>query len=92
MSNDYEMNNVDLWVSEDGSYGSGLITFIDTTNWTMKDFDRLDNAPDSEKHDLAIRITEFYDERSSRSFTKESLNRIDLRVFIIDADGVEEIK
>ena len=85
---DYEMNNVDLWVSEDGSYGSGDIAFFSTEDWTGKDFNELDEAPESEKLETAMRIHK----RLSRRITKDSLNRIDLRVFIIDADGVEEIK
>jgi hypothetical protein len=82
------MNNVDLWVSEDGSYGSGDIAFFSTEDWTGKDFNELDEAPESEKLETAMRIHK----RLSRRITKDSLNRIDLRVFIIDADGVEEIK
>lgn len=85
---EYEYNNVDLWVSEDGSYGSGLVTFFDTTEWVAKDFDRLDRATDSDKLDVAMDIAE----RRRQRITRESLSRIDLRVSIIDADGVEEIK
>lgn len=85
---EYEYNNLDLWVSEDGSYGTGLINFFDTTDWTNKDFDRLDRASDSDKLDVARDIAH----RISRRIAKENLNRIPLRVFIIDADGVEEIK
>lgn len=85
---DYEMNNVDLWVSEDGSYGSGDIAFFSTEDWTGKEFNELDEAPESEKLETAMRIHK----RLSRRITKENLNRIDVRVFIIDNDGVEEIK
>jgi hypothetical protein len=85
---DYEMNNVDLWVSEDGSYGSGDIAFFSTEDWTGKDFNELDEAPESEKLETAMRIHK----RLSRRMTQENLNRIDVRVFIIDSDGVEEIK
>lgn len=85
---EYEYNNVDLWVSEDGSYGSGLITFFDTTEWVAKDFDRLDRAMNKDKLDVAMDIAE----RRRQRITRESLSRIDLRVFIIDNDGVEEIK
>jgi hypothetical protein len=85
---EYEHNIVDLWVSEDGSYGSGLINFFDTTDWTNKDFDSLDRAPDSEKLETAMDIAH----RISKRITKESLKRLDVRVFIIDNDGVEEIK
>jgi hypothetical protein len=85
---DYEMNNVDLWVSEDGSYGSGDIAFFSTEEWTGREFNELDEAPESEKLETAMRIHK----RLSRRITKDNLNRIDVRVFIIDADGVEEIK
>lgn len=85
---DYEMNNVDLWVSEDGSYGSGDIAFFSTEEWTGKEFNELDEACESEKLETAMRIHK----RLTRRITKESLGRIDLRVFIIDNDGVEEIK
>ena len=85
---EYEMNNVDLWVSEDGSYGSGDIAFFSTEEWTGREFNELDEAPESEKLETAMRIHK----RLSRRITKESLNRIDVRVFIIDSDGVEEIK
>jgi hypothetical protein len=85
---DYEMNNVDLWVSEDGSYGSGDIAFFSTEEWTGREFNELDEAPESEKLETAMRIHK----RLSRRMTKDNLNRIDVRVFIIDNDGVEEIK
>lgn len=85
---EYEMNNVDLWVSEDGSYGSGDIAFFSTEEWTGKEFNELDEAPESEKLETAMRIHK----RLSRRTTRNNLNRIDLRVFIIDDDGVEEIK
>ena len=85
---EYEMNNVDLWVSEDGSYGSGDIAFFSTEDWTGREFNELDEAPESEKLETAMRIHK----RLSRRMTKENLNRIDVRVFIIDSDGVEEIK
>lgn len=85
---DYEMNNVDLWVSEDGSYGSGDIAFFSTEEWTGKEFNELDEAMDSEKLETAMRIHK----RLTRRTARENLNRVDVRVFIIDADGVEEIK
>jgi hypothetical protein len=91
MYDDYEEYETDLWVSQDGSYGTGDIVFIDTTNWVGKDFDSLDNAPDSEKYDLAIRITKMRNRRATSKIMRES-EKIELRVFIIDNDGVEEIK
>lgn len=85
---DYELHQPDLWVSDDGSYGSGDVGFFDTTDWTGKDFDRLDRAPDSEKLDVALSIARRYNNR----FSERNLKKIDVRVFIIDEDGVEEVK
>lgn len=85
---DTELHSVDLWVSQDGSYGTGEVGFFNTTDWTGKDFDRLDRASDSEKLDLAFEIAK----RRRNRFSRENLKRIPLRVFIIDDDGVEEIK
>jgi hypothetical protein len=85
---EHEIQNVDLWVSEDGSYGSGDIAFFSTEEWTGKEFNELDEAPESEKLETAMRIHK----RLVRRMTPENLNRIDVRVFIIDNDGVEEIK
>jgi hypothetical protein len=85
---EHEIQNVDLWVSEDGSYGSGDIAFFSTEEWTGREFNELDEAPESEKLETAMRIHK----RLVRRMTPENLNRIDVRVFIIDSDGVEEIK
>jgi hypothetical protein len=85
---EHEIQNVDLWVSEDGSYGSGDIAFFSTEEWTGREFNELDEAPESEKLETAMRIHK----RLIRRMTPENLNRIDVRVFIIDNDGVEEIK
>jgi hypothetical protein len=85
---EHEIQNVDLWVSEDGSYGSGDIAFFSTEEWTGREFNELDEAPESEKLETAMRIHK----RLVRRMTPENLNRIDVRVFIIDNDGVEEIK
>ena len=85
---EHEIQNVDLWVSEDGSYGSGDIAFFSTEEWTGREFNELDEAPESEKLETAMRIHK----RLVRRMTPENLNRINVRVFIIDSDGVEEIK
>jgi hypothetical protein len=88
---DYEMNNVDLWVSEDGSYGSGDIAFFSTEEWTGREFNELDEAPESEKLETAMRIHKRLSRRASRRIMSEA-EKIEVRVFIIDSDGVEEIK
>lgn len=84
----YEIHQPDLWVADDGSYGSGDVGFFDTTDWTGRDFDRLDRAMDSEKLDVALDIAK----RRTNRLSKQNPDRIDVRVFIIDNDGVEEIK
>ena len=59
---DYEEHNVSMWVSEDGSYGSGNIVFINTDDWTKDDYNSLDEASDSDKYPLAIGITKMREE------------------------------
>lgn len=49
----------DLWVTTDGSYGSGDIALFDTTSWTDEDFNALDEAADSDKQALAVEIANF---------------------------------
>jgi hypothetical protein len=95
---DYEEHDVGLWVSEDGSYGTGNIVFINTDDWTEEDYNRLDEASDSDKYPLAIGITKMREAQNNTvgdSFTDLYFpnNQIpDVRVFIIDSNGVEEIK
>lgn len=95
---DYEEHNVSMWVSEDGSYGSGNIVFINTDDWTKDDYNSLDEASDSDKYPLAIGITKM---REAQAYTVGD-NFTDLyfpdtefpnvRVFIINKDGVTEIE
>ncbi len=95
---DYEEHNVSLWVSEDGSYGSGNIVFINTDDWTTDDYNSLDEASDKDKYPLAIGITKMREAETNTDgdvFTDLYFpnNQIpDVRVFIIDNNGVEEIK
>lgn len=95
---DYEEHNVSLWVSEDGSYGSGNIVFINTDDWTKDDYNSLDEASDSDKYPLAIGITKM---REAQAYTVgDNFTDLyfpdtefpDVRVFIINKDGVTEIE
>jgi hypothetical protein len=93
---DYEEHNVSLWVSEDGSFGSGNIVFINTDDWTKDDYNSLDDASDSDKYPLAIGITKMREAEAhpDNSFTDlyfPNTKFPDVRVFIINDDGVTEI-
>ena len=95
---DYEEHNVSLWVSEDGSYGSGNIVFINTDDWTKDDYNSLDEASDSDKYPLAIGITKMREAQAHTvgdNFTDlyfPDTEFPDVRVFIINKDGVTEIE
>ena len=45
-----------IWIAADGTYGSGQIASIDTTEWTESDFDELADAPDCTRLELAFAI------------------------------------
>ena len=49
----------ELWISEDGTYGTGGLITFDTASWTEEDWQALDWAPDSEKQALAVEIANF---------------------------------
>ena len=38
-----------MWVSDDGSFGSGVVEVFDVSGWTDADFEELENASDSER-------------------------------------------
>ena len=84
----------DLWVSEEGSYGGGLIAHINTQNWRDEDYDELDAQLDSEKMTFALAITYIRDREHNKQIKKilRKIDEVDVRTFIIDDDGVEEIK
>jgi hypothetical protein len=95
---DYEEHNVSMWVSEDGSYGSGNIVFINTDDWTKDDYNSLDEASDNDKYPLAIGITKMREAEAytvGDSFTDmyfPDTKFPDVRVFIINNDGVTEVE
>ena len=45
-----------MWVTDDGSYGSGEVLIIDTTNWTDAEHEQLEDASDSERLEIAYEI------------------------------------
>jgi hypothetical protein len=48
----------DLWVAEDGSYGTSNIVLVDTGTWTDSDWERLEDAGDFERMEVAVAISE----------------------------------
>jgi hypothetical protein len=48
----------DLWVSDEGTYGSNQIVLVDTTGWTDADWEKLEDAGDSERMEVAVSIAE----------------------------------
>lgn len=48
----------DLWVTEDGTYGTSNIVLVDTNNWTDADWEKLEDAGDSERMEVAVSIAQ----------------------------------
>lgn len=81
-----------LWVAPDGSYGTGEVLFCDTSLWEKTDFDELDEAPDSDKQDVALQITKFRTKQYKRMVKQIIASKaIDIRIFHLDEDGVSEV-
>lgn len=57
----------DLWITADGTYGTGEIMLFDTGSWTDEDWQALDEAADSDKQDLAYEIDTFRNYASADS-------------------------
>jgi hypothetical protein len=52
----------DIWITDDGSYGTGKVIIVKTDNWTEQDWLVFDNARDNDKIATAIEIGERYNE------------------------------
>jgi hypothetical protein len=48
----------DLWVTEDGTYGTSNILLVATSKWTDSDWEKLEDAGDSERMEVAVAISE----------------------------------
>lgn len=49
---------MDYYFAQDGNYGSATeLIIVDTTNWTEDDWLLIEDATDSERADMAERIT-----------------------------------
>ena len=77
------MSNL-LWVAPDGSYGTGRVKMFDTTNWLEKDWQRLDEACDSDKQVFARYISRKRNKQAKRvQEIVEGAKRIEVRTIII---------
>ena len=48
----------DLWVSEEGTFGSSRLVLVDTESWTEEDWQELDESRDWDRFQTAIDISE----------------------------------
>ena len=48
----------DLWVSEEGTFGTSRLVLVDTENWTDEDWQELDESRDWDRFQTAIDISE----------------------------------
>lgn len=50
---------MDYYFAQDGNYGDATnIVLVDTTNWTEDDWQLVEDTHDSERADLALKISE----------------------------------
>jgi hypothetical protein len=47
----------DLWVSEEGTFGTGSVVLVDTKNWLEEDWVELDECRDWDRMQTAIDIS-----------------------------------
>ena len=45
-----------MWITADGSYGTGELLIIDTTNWTNAELEQVSDASDNERIETAYQI------------------------------------
>lgn len=48
----------DLWVSEEGTFGSSRLVLVDTESWTEEDWQELDESSDWDRFQTAIDISD----------------------------------
>lgn len=81
-----------LYVSVYGTWGTEQVEMFDTTNWQDKDWDKLDAEGDFTKLDFAKYITRKRNKQAKRARDLlAEMSQIEIRTFIIDEDGVEEV-
>jgi hypothetical protein len=50
----------DIWITDDGSYGTGKAVIVKTNDWTEQDWLRFENATDNDRMAIAIEIGDKY--------------------------------
>ena len=48
----------DLWVSDEGTYGTSNLVLVDTTNWSDEDWQELEESKDWDRLQTAVDISE----------------------------------
>ena len=48
----------DLWVSDEGTYGTSNVVLVDTTNWSDEDWQELEESKDWDRLQTAVDISE----------------------------------
>lgn len=80
-----------FWVGVDGSYGFGVQTF-NTDNWSERDFDRIEEANDQDRLIIAQAVdAKRKKERMMAERFIQQVERMEVRHFYIDGDGVVEL-
>lgn len=86
-----------LWISEDGDYGLTPITIFDAHHWTAKDFDTLDEAPASQRINVAKVIHEnthnvkLIEEQVFLDTIRRRAPELGLRLFVLTNEGMDEL-
>jgi hypothetical protein len=50
----------DLWITDDGSYGTGKALIVKTAKWTEEDWQEFEQASDSNRLSVALQIGDRY--------------------------------
>jgi SRSO17 transposase len=86
------MGKKNLYVSVYGTWGTEQVEMFDTTNWLDKDWDKLDAEGDFDKLPFAKYITRKRNKQAERARDLiAQMSQVEIRTFIIDEDGVEEV-
>lgn len=49
--------NLTHYFAADGSYGSSDLVIVDTSNWSIDEWDIVENAPDNERMSIAWQLS-----------------------------------
>lgn len=80
-----------FWVSTSGDYGFGVQTF-NTDNWSEKDFDRIEMAHPDDRLIIAQAVdAKRKKERMLAERFIQQVERMEVRHFYIDEDGITEL-